>query len=109
VFPPPIIVSGGPRNIPGSDTVGRSGGYDSGQYGLQPGQTPEAFAAKERAKLPFHKLHADAAPAAPPQQAPVPSSHNIPGLFASAALEGADDALSATERFYLWSGHGRPP
>jgi hypothetical protein len=106
----PILVSGGPRNIPGSDTVGRSGGYDFGQYGLQPGQTPEAFAAKERAKLPFHKLHPDAAPAAPPRQAPVPSP-SIPDACAGAALESADENLTTTERFYLWNGRGRggPP
>jgi hypothetical protein len=35
---------------------------------------------------------------------------SVPGLAAGNVFgEGCDDNLSTTERFYRWSGHGRPP
>jgi hypothetical protein len=39
-------------------------------------------------------------------KAPSPS---FPGLCNAAALEGVDRDKSATELFYEWNGHGRPP
>jgi hypothetical protein len=106
VLVPPILVSGGPRNIPGSDMGGHVD-YNGGRYAPQPGQSQEAYEAKERAAQPFHKLHPDPAAPPPPERPPVGSS--IPGLHAGAALGGGNAKLNSTEQFYLWNGHGRPP
>jgi hypothetical protein len=38
-----------------------------------------------------------------------PPQHSTPGLCAGAALEGLDANKSATQLFYEWTGHGRPP
>jgi hypothetical protein len=34
---------------------------------------------------------------------------DLPGMAAGGALEGSDQNLTSTEKFYLWNGHSRPP